>query len=439
MPGNCGCAQWSSLSVGSLQGKNDLMEDSASNPIAKAREVGLAVLKPSQLDLNYGLALHQESLVIESYGLGHHAPLQPGLLNQALESGASELEYQDLCEQMIMAGWLRESRFKEEYREAWEASGVTCMFLNAGEESNDPMRLLKRLSRYVALADAMPDFLERAVSAEGIQQAKAQGKRALCLTGNGIPLTGNTLTVEDELRTLQVFANLGIRMMHLTYNRRNLLADGCAEPSNAGLSDFGREAIRQMNRLGLIIDVAHSGWQTCLEAACASEKPIVISHSAIGSLNSHARYKPDEVIQAVVDAGGTIGITNISAFLGGTGDLAAMLDHIDYAVRKFGPDAVTIGMDSAYRSRWSDEAEQSLRPRAARRARWENFWPPGDKLLDPAWNQPAKIQSMASTNWPLVTVGMVQRGHSDETIRKVIGENMLRVAAEVWHLPALTA
>lgn len=191
-----------------------------------------------------------------------------------------------------------------------------------------------------------------------------------------------------------------------------------------------------MNRLGLIIDVAHSGWQTCLEAARASEKPIVISHSAIWSLNQHARCKPDDVIQAVVDGGGTIGITNIPAFLGGRGDLLAMLDHLDYAIRKFGDGAVTIGMDSAYRSRWFPEAEQSLRPRPTRRARWENFWLPGDPLSHPVWNQPAQIQSMASTNWPLITVGMVQRGHSDETIRKVIGENMLRVAGEVWPSPA---
>lgn len=413
------------------------MKDFVSDPIAADREAGLAVLQPSQRDLDYGLALHRESLVIESYGLGHHAPLPAEPLNHALESGASEVEYQDLVEHMLMVGWTREARLREEYREAWDASGVTCMFINAGEESNDPMRLLKRLSRYIALADAMPDVLDRVVSAEGILQAKAHGKRALCLTGNALPLTGNTLTVEDELRTLQIFANLGVRMMHLTYNRRNLLADGCAEPGNAGLSDFGRIAIREMNRLGLIIDVAHSGWQTCLEAARASEKPIVISHSAIDSLNSHFRCKPDDVIQAVVDGGGTIGITNMP-FLGGSCDLAAMLDHIDYAIRKFGPGSVTIGMDSAYRSRWSDEAEELLRPRRPCRTRWEHLRKPGNALLESTWVEPtqAQIQSMASTNWPLVTVGMVQRGHSDDTIRKVIGENMLRVATDVWDLAA---
>jgi membrane dipeptidase len=409
------------------------------DPIASAREIGLSLLKPSRRDLDYGLALHRESLVVESYGLGLHAPVRPDVINKAFTEGASPVELQDLREEMIMTGWATEDRLREEYRAAWEASGVTCMFLNAGEEGNDPLRLLKRLSRYVALADALPDILERAVTVAGIREAHAKGKRVLCLSGNGVPLTGNTFTVHDELRYLQVFANLGVRMMHLTYNRRNLLADGCAEPDNAGLSDFGRLAIREMNRLGLLVDVAHSGWKTCMEAARTSRAPVVISHSAMWELNHHVRCKPDEVIRAVVDGGGTIGITNVPAFLGGGGDLPALLDHIDCAVRKFGHQAVTIGIDSAYVSRWADEAARALLPRPVERPRWENCWPPGDAILLPEWHQPHQHQSMTSTNWPLITVGLVQRGHSDEAIRHIIGENMLRVAGQVWNPPASSA
>lgn len=407
-----------------------------SDPIASAREIGLALLKPSRRDLDRGMALHRECLVVESYGLGLHAPVRPEVLNHAVAAGASAVELQDLTEEMIMTGWASEERLREEYRAAWEASGVSCMFLNAGEEGNDPLRLLKRLSRYVALTDALPEILERAVTVEGIRAAHARGKRVLCLSGNGVPLTGNTDTAHDELRYLRIFANLGIRMMHLTYNRRNLLGDGCAEPDNAGLSDFGRMAIGEMNRLGLLIDVAHSGWKTCIEAARTSRHPVVISHSALWELNPHIRCKPDEVIRAVLDGGGTMGITNVPAFLGGSGDLSALLDHIDCAVRKFGHKSVTIGMDSAYVSRWSAPAAEALKPRPPQRPRWENFWPPGDALSRPEWNKPHQHQSMTSTNWPLITVGLVQRGHSDEAIRHILGENMLRVAGQVWNPPA---
>ena len=410
--------------------------DEPIDPIASAREVGLSLLKPSQRDLDYGLALHRESLVVESYGLGLHAPVCPDVLNKARADGASSIEIRDILEEMIMTGWATRDCLRDEYRAAWEASGVTCMFLNAGEESNNPLVLIKRLARYLALTDAMPEILERAVTVEGIRQAHARGKRVLCLSTNGVPLTGNSETARDELRFLQVFADLGVRMMHLTYNRRNLLGDGCAEPANAGLSDFGREAIREMNRLGLLIDVAHSGWRTTIEAAQASTGPVVVSHSALWELQSHVRCKPDDVIRAVVDGGGTMGITNVPAFLGGGGDLLALLDHIDCAVRKFGHKAVTIGIDSAYISRWADEASRALDPRPPERPRWENFWPPGDALSLPEWNLPLQKQSMTSTNWPLITVGLVQRGHSDEAIRHIIGENMLRVAGQVWNPPA---
>ncbi|MFV0415219.1 MAG: dipeptidase [Chthoniobacterales bacterium] len=304
-----------------------------------------------------------------------------------------------------------------------------------GEESNDPLRLIKRLSRYIALTGAMPEVLVRAVTVEGIRKAHAERRRVLCLTGNGVPLSGNTHTAQDELRYLRIFSNLGVRMMHLTYNRRNLLADGCAEPANGGLSDFGRMVVSEMNRLGILIDVAHTGWQSSIEAAEHSEHPIVISHSALWDIHQHVRCKSDAVIRAVVDKGGTIGLTNVPAFLGGSGDLASLLEHVDTAIRRYGDKAVTIGMDSVYSACAAAAAREKLIPTPTMRRRWENFWPPDDGLYGPKWNKPEQYLSMATVNWPLITVGLVQRGYSDETIRNVLGENILRVAGQVWKSP----
>ena len=217
--------------------------------------------------------------------------------------------------------------------------------------------------------------------------------------------------------------------MHLTYNRRNPLGDGAGEPNDGGLSDFGRQAIAEMNRLGVIVDVAHSGWRTSLEAAKASAKPMVASHTTCGGLYKHFRGKPDEVVRAICDTGGLIGICCIPRFLGGAGDIAAFLDHIDYAVKTFGADHVAIGTDVAYVSR-NDEAERAKVPQAPRRpSPWP--WPaPAGSTSGPRTTTsrpPQGIQSLAWTNWPLFTVGMVQRGHSDEAIRKILGDNVLRV------------
>ena len=234
----------------------------------------------------------------------------------------------------------------------------------------------------------------------------------------------------DELGFVRIFHQLGIRMMHLTYNRRNPIGDGAGEPHDGGLSDFGHAAIAEMNRIGVIVDVAHSGWKTSLEAAKASKKPMVASHTACGGLYEHFRAKPDEVVKAICDTGGLIGICVIPRFLGGDGDIGAFLDHIDYAVKKFGADHVAIGTDVSYVSR-NEEAERAKIPKrtdgrsplSLASPRWEHLWPPDDFIP-----KRHAEESLAWTNWPLFTVGMVQRGHSEETIRKILGENVLRVA-----------
>ena len=140
------------------------------------------------------------------------------------------------------------------------------------------------------------------------------------------------------MRYIRIFFQLGIRIMHLTYNRRNMIGDGCTEPANGGISDFGRAVVAEMNRVGVIVDVAHSGWQTSLEAAQASERPMVASHSGCCAVNIHDRCKPDEVIRAIVETAGYIGICAIPGFLGGSGDISALLNHVDYVAKNFGVD-----------------------------------------------------------------------------------------------------
>jgi len=214
--------------------------------------------------------------------------------------------------------------------------------------------------------------------------------------------------------------------MHLTYNRRNAIGDGCAEPANGGLSDFGQAVVAEMNRVGIIVDVAHAGWRTSLEAVQISQRPIVASHTVCNSVHEHIRAKPDEVIKAIADKGGLIGICCIPRFLGGTGDISAMMDHIDYAVKLVGAEHVAIATDLAYSSRNGDREWEKVPERGARRANWEQLWPPDDFV-----SRPEMMQSMAWTNWPLFTVGLVQRGHSDEDIQKILGNNALRVARDV--------
>ncbi|MCA9014973.1 MAG: membrane dipeptidase [Planctomycetaceae bacterium] len=393
--------------------------------ILHARKVAIDILKPTPQQLEHGLQLHADSLVFDSYGFAPRAAIDGDKLAAAINAHASTAELQDLREDMGMTRCVTDPAEQREFKEAFDAAGVTCIFQNAGEEGQDPLRLIKRLARFTYTTDMLADFVSKAVTPDDIVQAKKEGRHCLYLTGNGVPLTQQWETTTDEMKYMRIFYQLGIRMMHMTYNRRNMLGDGCAEPANAGLSDFGRTVVGEMNRLGIIPDVAHSGWQTSLETAQVSEKPVVASHTTCASLHHHIRSKPDNVIKAIVDTGGLIGICCIPRYLGGSGDISRLLDHIDYVVKKFGIDHIAIGTDVAYSSR-NGALESKKVPKApASRTPWRSLWP-----ADSFQETPEMRTSVSWTNWPLFTVGLVQRGYSDADIQKIIGGNMLRVCQQ---------
>ncbi len=394
------------------------------NPkIQHAREVALKILKPSQKELEHGLKLHAESVVFDAYGFSPRSALDGDAYAKLANEGASPMELQDLREDMTMTRCVTDPREQTEFQDAWRASGVTCIFQNAGEEGQDSLRLLKRLARFTYVTDMMREFVSKAVTPDEIAEAKKQGRHCLYLTGNGVPLTQDWVSVPDELRYLRIFFQLGIRMMHLTYQRRNMIGDGCAEPANGGLSDFGRTVVREMNRAGVIVDCAHSGWQTSLEAARISERPMVASHTTCASIYRHIRSKPDEVIKAIADTGGYVGMCSIPRFLRGKGDISVLLDHIDYVAKKFGADHVAIGTDVAYTSQNYGAESKKIPKRPKTRKQWRSLWPADDYVTTSE-----ATTSLAWTNWPLLTVGLVQRGYSDDDIRKIIGGNVLRVS-----------
>ena len=395
--------------------------------IQHARQVAIKLLKPTEKQLQHGLELHADALVFDTYGFAPRSAVDGDALANLMQQGASDLEIQDAREDMSMTRCVIDPREQDEFLQAWRASGVTCIFQNAGEEGQAPLTLIKRLARFTYLTDMLSQHVAKAATPDDIIAAKREGRHCLYLTGNGVPLTQQWVSVPDELRYVRVFQQLGIRMMHMTYQRRNMIGDGCAEPANAGLSDFGRSVVTEMNRLGVIVDVAHSGWQTSLEAAQASEKPMVASHTTCAARHHHIRSKPDNVIRAIADTGGLIGLCCVPRFLGGTGDIRVLLDQITYAARTFGVDHVGIGTDVAYTSRTAALENKKLPRRPRRRTGWRSLWP-----QDGFVTTPEARESMAWTNWPLFTVGRVQRGFKDEEIRKIIGGNMLRVTQSAF-------
>ena len=391
----------------------------------EGRALALKMLQPTQKELEHGLELHHNSFVFDAYGFMPGGGGKAERLEQIIAENGSRDERSAAREEFSSnLAFFQNPAMKKMLREAFEFSGVDCIFQNAGVEGNDVERMLKRLSCFTLLTDREEDLFERAVFPEKLEGIRQRGHKALYLTTNGVPLSSKLVSAEEALEHIAVFFRLGGRMMHLTYNRRNLIGDGCAEKANGGLSDFGRMVIAEMNRVGIIPDVAHSGQRTSLEAALYSKRPVVASHTVAGRLSTHFRAKSDEVIEAIKRSGGYVGICCIPRFLGGSSNICAFLDHIEYVARKFGVDHVAIGTD---RSTTLAPCEFSGTPAPSRRI-WESYWPdPGDggsKVTEEQFN------SLMWLNWPCFTVGLVQRGFSDAEIQKIIGGNVLRVVKE---------
>jgi membrane dipeptidase len=152
---------------------------------------------------------------------------------------------------------------------------------------------------------------------------------------------------------------------------------------------------------------------------------MVASHTACDALNHHIRSKPDNLLRAIADTDGLVGICCIPSFLGGNGDIAAMLDHVQHAAKLIGTDHVAIGTDTASVSRHAEGEEKKLPQRGPSRPYWENFWPVN------ALSGKGNPLSLAWTNWPLFTVGLVQRGLRDADIQKILGGNVIRLARGV--------
>ena len=400
-------------------------DDDVRKNVERCYKTALDILKPSKQELEHGLELHADAFVAEPYGFLPAAHVRIDLYDQWLDEGLHDMELRDRYEEYVHLNFIKDGTNYDDFKYVIERSGVNCIGVNAGIENNSVTELVKRLSHYTYLCDTYPEILQRCTTPEQMLEAKKNGKFAVAFDANAVPLPGHIENLEQALSFIRVFARLGVHMMHLTYNRRNLIGDGCAEPNDAGLSGFGRSVVAEMNARGVIPDLAHSGNRTAMEAAECSRKPVVISHAASAALSDHFRCKKDETVKAVAKSGGFVGVCAYPTFLRGTGDIASMLNHIEHFVGLVGADHVAIATDCG----------ASIGPlrhtqKVYRKLPLFDSWWPKEIPLAPYEVTGEMWDSMAWTNFPLFTVGMVQRGIPDDDIRKILGGNYLRVLKE---------
>jgi len=293
-------------------------------------------------------------------------------------------------------------------------------------------RTLQLRDAMQSLLDAHPDQIELALSASDVEQIAKTGKIAAVLTIE----SGHA--IDDNLAVLRIYHRLGIRSMTLTHFRNTSWADSSTDkPEHNGLTDFGREVVREMNRIGMIVDISHVSDKTFYDALAVTSKPVIASHSSCRALTDVPRNMTDDMIRALGKNGGVVGINFGAGFLsqkeveaarrnfaaraavdpGLTGraldefamkdyldtysmmkpNLATIQDavaHIDHVVKLVGVDHVGIGSD------------------------WDGIS-----------SVPAGLEDVSKM--PLLTAALLERGYSEQDAKKILSGNFLRVMRQV--------
>jgi membrane dipeptidase len=231
----------------------------------------------------------------------------------------------------------------------------------------------------------------------------------------------NATPFEDELGFVELWTRLGVRIVQLAYMYRNLVGAGCLEADDPGLSLFGRDVVRELNRCGVAIDLSHCGPRTTLEAIELSAKPVLFTHANARALVDTPRNKSDAALTALAARGGVVGAVAFRSFLappGRTATLADLVDHVDYLVNLLGPDHVSLATD------FTEGREPGFLDRGlGRRA-------PAGLVPEWPWLGPEGFETV--DDFPRVTRALLDRGYDEATVRKLLGGNLLRVFGEAW-------
>jgi len=287
---------------------------------------------------------------------------------------------------------------------------VTCGFWEGAVESLDS------LARWRDLVAENADVAEIALTAADVARIGGAGKIAVILGFQ------NSNLLDGRIRFVEFFAELGVRVIQLTYNNQNELGGSCYEAEDSGLARFGKEVVREMNRAGILVDCSHVGDRTTLDAIKASQKPIAVTHANARSLFDHKRNKSDAVVRALAETGGVIGCATYRNI---TGDdycrtVEAWCTMVARTVDLAGIDTVAIGTDRSHNFAAPDYAWMRM-------GRWTRGIDYGagsaarpGKVPPPDWFQ--SVEDIA-----LIPGGLRAVGFSDDEIAKLTHGNWLRL------------
>ncbi|MFC3051569.1 dipeptidase [Kordiimonas pumila] len=306
------------------------------------------------------------------------------------------------------------------------ASGTTAVNMTIGYVDG-PMEPFEYSVQTIARCNDMikrnPEYLLKVESVADILAAKQAGKIGI------IQGFQNAAMMGDKAERVDIFAGLGVKIIQLTYNIANQIGDGSMAPENRGLSEFGRDVVARLNATNTLVDLSHSGEQTCLDAIRISDGPISITHSGCRALSNVPRNKTDEELRLLADKGGVVGIY-FMPFLKEDSfpNTMDVVRHIEHAVNVCGEDHVGIGTDGGTTKIDDMQAFHAMVDKEIASRQAAGISAKGEKMGVVPFVEdlqgPDQFQKIADI--------LYANGHSSARIEKILGKNFVRLMSDVW-------
>jgi membrane dipeptidase len=301
-------------------------------------------------------------------------------------------------------------------------SGVTAVKISLGginSNFHDTMAEIALVQKY---CEVHPEYFLQVRVAADLERAKREGKLGLILSFESAEM------IEGKLDSIDLFRNLGVRVMQLSYNRKSPFAAGVMEPQGGGLTPLGREAVARMNKVGVAIDISHANEATTADVLTLSTLPVVMTHAGSAAVHAHPRNKSDAQLRALAAKGGVVGIYDLPYLSASPHqpNVDDYMKHLEHVLQLIGEDHVGIGSDVGLEPFDTGPAgmEQFRKEEEERHAAG---------LAAPEEDRPTYVEGL---NTPrrieIIADRLLRRGYSEAATRKVLGGNFARVFAEIW-------
>jgi len=301
------------------------------------------------------------------------------------------------------------------------SSGVRVVKTTLGGFNEDFASTVEEIAFVQRLIETHPDYFLQVRVPEDMERARREKKMGIIFSFEGVDM------LDGKIERIEIFRNLGVRVMQLSYNHRSPFGSGVLEPKG-GLTPLGHEAVKKMNQLGVAVDLSHSNPETTADAMAASAKPVIISHAGCSAIHPHPRNKTDEQIRALAARGGVMGIYDLP-YLAPSPKQPTLEDymaHLDHALKVAGEDHVGVGsdvpvspMNTSPQALTEFKKAQEARVKAGVAAPEEDRYPYVVGL-----NTPRRLEVIADQ--------LLKRGYPPRVAEKVIGSNFARVLREIW-------